>query len=373
MTGANGTETKLQACLALGQSIWLDFIRRDFTRDGSLARLVQQGLRGVTSNPTIFEKAITGSPAYDDEIAGLAEQGLDTKALYEALAIRDVGEAADALAEVHANSGGGDGFVSLEVSPELAHDRGGTVLEALRLYAALNRTNVMIKVPATSAGILALEDLTAEGVPVNLTLIFGAGQAVAAAKAYRAGLVRRRAGGHSFEGLASVASLFISRVDAKAGARPGAPKALGVANARAAYAAHRTLFEGPEWQELARAGAHSQRLLWASTGVKDPSLPDTFYVDELIGPDTVNTVPPATLEAFMHHGRVADRLLPGLAAAAADMESAESAGIDRNVLAQELLNEGLRSFQASFAALLQGLETKLGTLKAAQAAKGGVA
>jgi transaldolase len=291
--------SKLHELTALGQSIWLDYIRRSFIIQGDLQALLDAGVRGITSNPTIFEKAIAGSTDYDDDLRRLAATDASVDALYEALALDDISRAGDILRPLYDESHGADGYVSLEVSPTLAHDTDGTIGEARRLWAALDRPNVMIKVPATPAGIAAVQQLIADGISVNVTLIFSLAQYEAVAAAYLAGLEARAASGGDLKRIASVASFFVSRVDGVIDPlleQAGMPELRGqaaIANAKLAYARFRELFRGSRWEPLAAQGAQLQRPLWASTGTKDPRYPSTLYVDSLIGPDTVNTVPPA--------------------------------------------------------------------------------
>ena len=293
--------TKLHELHEHGQSIWVDYIRRDFLAQGELQALIDQGVRGVTSNPTIFEKAVASSADYDTDLQRLVAEGASVDAIYEALVLADIARAADILHPLYADSGGGDGYISLEVSPTLAHDTAGTIAEARRLHAALGRPNVMIKVPATAEGIPAITDLIGAGISINVTLIFSLAQYEAVVEAYMRGLERRAAAGEALDRIASVASFFVSRVDTAVDlllAQQGLEELQGqaaIANARLAYARFKELFSGPRWAALAARGATPQRPLWASTGTKNPRLPDTRYVDSLIGPHTVNTVPPATL------------------------------------------------------------------------------
>jgi len=292
-----------------GQSVWIDYIRRDFTRNGELAALVEEGVRGVTSNPSIFEKAIGGSAEYDTALLESLDADPDRTPidLFEAVAIVDIQEAADVLLPVFDSSAGSDGFVSLEVSPTLAHDSEGTIRDARRLWAAVDRPNLMIKVPATPAGIPAVEELISEGINVNVTLMFSMQHYEDVAQAYLRGL--RRASDPTR--IASVASFFVSRVDS---ATDGALDEIGsveaaalrgtaaIANSKLAYRRYQELFEGAEFADLKAAGARPQRVLWASTSTKDPAYRDVMYIEELVGDNTVNTVPPATLDAFMDHG-----------------------------------------------------------------------
>ncbi len=367
---------KLNDLHRLGQSIWLDYIRRAFLTSGELEHLIEQGLRGVTSNPSIFEKAIAGSADYDAQLRGFVKQSLDAKTIYETLAIEDIAMAADQLRPVYEASDGSDGFVSLEVSPTLAHDTKGTVAEAHRLFKQLGRPNVMIKVPATREGLQAITELIARGIPVNVTLIFSLETYRQVANAYLRGLERLaengpgREGGLPLDRLASVASVFVSRIDTAVDReleRKGnvtLQGKLALANARVIYAAFQEIFRGPRWQALQSLGAQVQRPLWASTGIKNPLYPDTLYVDQLIGAHTVNTVPPATLTAFLDHGTAAETLPGDVEEARRQLQELASIGIDLDAIMQQLQQEGLKAFSDSFAALLSSVETKLDVLRA---------
>ena len=307
---ATAVNQRLAALTAAGVSVWLDQIRRSLIEGGELQRMVtEESLRGVTSNPSIFEKAILGSSDYDDELRQLAGEQLDARAIYDRLAIRDVQLGADVLAGVYEQSGGRDGFVSLEVGPELAHDADQSIDAARTYWKALTRPNVMIKIPGTPEGTKAIEQAIYEGINVNVTLLFAVSAYEAVAEAYISALERRHAEGKSLD-VNSVASFFVSRVDTNVDrklADLGRPELAGkaaLANARAAYRRFQQLFSGPRWEALEQAGAAVQRPLWASTGVKNPQYPDTMYVDGLIGAHTVNTMPMATLHAFADHGEV---------------------------------------------------------------------
>ena len=357
----------------LGQSVWLDFIRRSFLRDGGLARLVAEGVRGVTSNPTIFQKAIGESGDYDDQLRALPRSASAEEA-YEALAIADITDACDELRPVYDRLEGRDGFVSLEVSPALAHDTAGTVAAAKRLAAAVGRPNVMIKVPGTAAGVPAIAELIGCGVNVNVTLLFSVSGYRAVAAAYLDGLeaLARRGptvpGGHGVDRIGSVASFFVSRVDtavddALVGGSPLRGTA-AIGNAKAAYAAFQSIFSGERWQALTGAGARAQRLLWASTGTKNPAYLITKYVDELIGPDTVNTMPPDTLAAFRETGIAAATLTAGAQPARLRLEALPDAGIDLDRITARLQEDGVAAFAASFDALLAAIERKRAELTA---------
>ena len=349
-----------------GQSIWFDYIRRRLITSGDLQRLVEQdGLRGVTSNPTIFEKAIAGSSDYDTAIRRRMSQEAraDARSLYETLAIEDVQMAADVLRPVYDRSEGADGFVSLEVSPHLARDTAGTIAEARRLRYALGRPNVMIKIPATPEGVAAIEALTAEGVNINVTLIFSMAQYETVAQAYLRGLARNA----QPERVASVASFFVSRVDTavdRALNGIGTAEALAlrgqiaIAQCKVAYDRFRGLFHGEAFAALRRRNARPQRVLWASTGTKNPAYSDLLYVEELIGPDTVNTMPPATLEAFRDHGTPRAPLGAGIENAKATLARLANVGVDLQAINEQLLAEGLAAFETSFETLRGALEEK---------------
>ena len=363
--------TKMHELAELGQAVWYDDVRRSFIASGQLQGLVDQGLRGVTSNPAIFEKAIAGSADYDEDLKALVQAGKSVDEVYEALALDDIRRAADVLRPVYERTGGADGYVSLEVSPTLAHDAEGTVTDARRLFAALSRPNVMIKVPATPAGIPAIETLIGEGINVNVTLIFSLSQYEAAAEAYLAGLEKLAAdAGRGVGEVASVASFFVSRVD---GVVDRALEEIGetalqgtiaIANAKAAYARFREIYRGARWERLSALGARVQRPLWASTSTKSPAYPDTLYVDGLIGPDTVNTVPPATLTAYLDHGKVAPTLETGLDQALAQLSRLAELGVDLDEITQKLQDDGVAAFAAAFEGLMSSIAEKRARLLA---------
>lgn len=350
-----------------GQSVWLDFIRRSFLVNGELERLVALGVTGVTSNPTIFQKAIAESDDYTGALERLAGGGRSAMDTYEALAVEDIRMAADILRPVFQATAGMDGFVSLEVNPHLAHDIKGTVSEALRLFEQVDRPNVMIKVPATAEGVPALERLIADGVNVNATLVFSLAHYEAVANAYIAGLEKLAESGGDVSRVASVASFFLSRVDTavdRALKEAGQSELLGLAavtNAGRAYIRFSEIFGTRRWERLADRGARVQRPLWASTSTKDPSYPDTKYVDELIGPQTVNTLPPETLQAFLDHGRAELALLTGeteKARLAGIMDRLLAQGIDLARITEDLQTEGVAAFAKSFDALLAAIRKR---------------
>jgi transaldolase / glucose-6-phosphate isomerase len=356
--------TKLNQLGMLGQSIWLDHIRRSFIASGELQAWIDRGLKGVTSNPSIFEKAIAGSTDYDDALRELVRQERSAQEIYEALVLEDITRAADLLRPVYDQTEGLDGYVSLEVDPALAHDTANTVAEAERLFRTLDRPNIMIKVPATPEGIPAIESLIAAGININVTLIFSLSQYEALANAYVAGLEKLAAAGGQLNRVASVASFFVSRVDTAVDRalgerdKPALQGKIAVANAKVAYDRARRIFDGDRWDQLAAQGARVQRLLWASTSTKNPRYPDTKYVSELIGPDTVNTVPPKTLDLFLDHGTVASTLCLGTEKARADLVQLAELGIDLDGVTQQLLDDGVASFAKAFKALMDSISTR---------------
>jgi transaldolase len=355
---------KLQKLAKLGQAIWLDYISRSFVESGELQRLVDQGLRGITSNPSIFEKAIAGSKDYDEELRRLVYEAKTVEEIYESLVIDDIRRAADVLLPVHEETNGLDGFVSLEVNPNLAHDTESTIKEARRLFAALERSNVMIKVPATPAGIPAIKTLIGECVNVNITLIFSLRQYEAVATAYIAGLEKLASSGGDVAKVGSVASFFISRVDTavdhalqKAGDTQMQGK-IAVDQAKVAYARFKEIFSGEKWERLASRGGRVQRPLWASTSTKNPVYPDTLYVYNLIGLNTVNTLPPTTLDAFLDHGNVANTVESDVEGARSRIAKLSYLGIDLDLITKRVLEDGVKSFARSFDALLASITEK---------------
>ena len=382
--GMVGARERMAALLEQGQSVWLDYITRDLVRKGELKREIEEfGLRGMTSNPTIFQKAISEGHAYDEQVAGLMRQGASATVVFEAVAIKDIQDACDLFRPLYDSTNGGDGFVSIEVSPLLALDTQGTIEEARRLWASVDRPNVMIKVPGTVAGPPAIKTLLTEGMNVNVTLLFSLESHERVMWAYIEALEERAAVGHPIDKIASVASFFVSRVDTAVDklidakvAELGADSAEGkrvqrlrgkvaVANAKLAYARFQELFGDERFGKLAAQGANPQRPLWASTGTKDKAYPDTLYVDSLIGPDTVNTLPPATLDAFRDHGTVARTIDQGVDEARATMATLKEVGIDIDAVTKGLEEEGVASFAKSFDDLLSGVEAKRQDLKAA--------
>ncbi len=351
----------------LGQAVWLDFIQRRFLRDAGLSQLVAKGLRGVTSNPTIFQKAISESDDYDEQLHKLP-RNISTEEAYEALSIADIQRACDELRPVYDRLDAHDGFVSLEVSPELAHDTDRTIVAAKRLSTAVGRPNIMIKVPGTEAGVPAIAKLIGMGIHINVTLVFSVASYRTVATAYIDGLTTLAKtgptvpGGHTVNRIASVASFFVSRVDtAIDDALPPKSPLLGtaaVANAKVAYAAFQSIFSGDRWNSLSAAGARVQRLLWASTGTKNPSYSPTKYIDELIGPETVNTMPPDTLEAFHSGSTIAITLTKNVEKARSQLNDLAVAGIDLDIVTADLQKAGIKAFTDSFTELLRSVKSK---------------
>ena len=358
----------LQQLAELGQSVWIDFLSRELLTSGELARLVREdAVVGVTSNPAIFEKAITHSGAYDRQLRDLLPRGLSAKEIFGELARADVTAACDLLRPVWEQTGGRDGYVSIEVDPNLAHDANAQYYEAKQLHESIARPNVLVKIPATRAGVTAIEDSIAAGRSINVTLIFSVERYAAVARAYRDGLRRLRADGGDVATIRSVASFFVSRLDSETDRRLdalGAPQKLkgklGIANARLAYERYRQLFSSKDelWAELAAAGAHPQRCLWASTSTKDPAYRDVLYVEKLIGPDTVNTMPEETLLAFQDHGRVAPTLERGVEDAHRLLERLASAGVDYDDVVETLEAEAIEKFSGSLARVVARLEVR---------------
>ncbi len=365
--------SKVKAIKQFGQSIWLDYIKSSLMTSGELATLVRNdGIGGLTSNPSIFEKAIVESSDYHATITSLGASRADAKTIYEQLAITDIQSAADVLLAVHEETQGRDGFVSLEVSPELARDGQGTIDEARRLWKAVGRANLMIKVPGTTDGLVAIETLISEGINVNVTLLFDVARYDEVCAAYSCGLRKRVALGGKIDRVASVASFFVSRVDtavdallnarsegASASQQVALKELLGraaIANAKIAYAHYRSNLASPSWKALAANGARPQRLLWASTGTKNPNYRDVVYVEELIGEDTVNTVPPATLDAFRDHGQPRNSLAEGLAEAQSTLEALAKVGVSMPSITQQLLDDGQRQFVEAFRKVLAAVE-----------------
>lgn len=372
------SQTPLHELHAHGQSVWLDFLSRDLVDSGELARLVaEEGVRGMTSNPTIFQEAIKGSDTYDEDIRRLGAQGLTPEQMFEAIAVDDIAAACDVLRPIYDESGMTDGFVSLEVSPRLAHDTEGTVQEARRLVAAVDRPNLMIKVPATPAGLPAVETLITEGVNVNITLIFAQAVYRGVVDAFLSALENRAAAGEPVDDVASVASTFVSRIDTAVDARLEellAERAddadeirslLGkaaIANSKAVYEIFEEISASERYQALAADGAQPQRPLWASTSTKNPEYPPTLYVDELIGPNTVNTMPSVTMDAFREQGEVQPTVSSDPDYWSGVLERLAALGVDLDAIMDQLQAEGVQKFIDSYEDLLQDLEAKAGAL-----------
>jgi transaldolase/glucose-6-phosphate isomerase len=371
LENSKATKNPLKELLTYGQSMWLDYIRRDLFTSGKLKQLIDNdGLRGMTSNPAIFEKAIADSSLYDDMLKSLASRtDLDTTARFEQIAIRDIQDAADALRGVYDESNSRDGYVSLEVSPYLAHKTKETIDEARRLWKAVQRENVMIKVPGTPEGLPAIRQLISEGININITLLFAQEVYEKVAEAYIAGLEDLSARGGNLKKMASVASFFISRIDTLIDSMLGdklkatsdanqqalLKSLLGkvaIANGKLTYKSYQRIFSGPRWQALAAKGAQTQRVLWASTSTKNPNYRDVIYVEELIGPDTVNTMPPATIDAFRDHGKVRNALVEDVAGAQKTMDDLARAGISMKEVTDKLTNDGVKLFADAFDKLL---------------------
>jgi transaldolase/glucose-6-phosphate isomerase len=371
LESSKATKNPLKELLTYGQSMWLDYIRRDLFTTGKLKQLIaDDGLRGMTSNPSIFEKAIADSSLYDDMLKSLASRAdLDTTARYEQIAIRDIQDAADALRPVYDESNCRDGYVSLEVSPYLARKTKETIDEARRLWKTVKRENVMIKVPGTAEGLPAIRQLIGEGININVTLLFAQEVYEKVAEAYVAGLEDLAARGGNLKKMAGVASFFISRIDTlidsllneklKATTDPAQQALLNsllgkvaIANGKLTYKAYQRIFSGPRWEALASKGAQTQRVLWASTSTKNPNYRDVIYVEELIGPDTVNTMPPATIDAFRDHGRLRNSLTEDVPAAKKTMDDLARAGISMKEVTDKLTADGVKLFADAFDKLL---------------------
>jgi transaldolase len=366
----------IQKLAGLGQSVWLDYIRRDLYASGELRRLIEQdALRGMTSNPTIFEKAIAETELYDDRIRSLAPQAGSAAALFDALAIEDVRNAAEAFQQVHDSTGGDDGFVSIEVQPQLARDTAGSAAEARRLWEACGRSNVMVKIPGTAEGVPAIRQCLSEGININITLLFSIARYREVMEAYLAAMEQRVATGQPVDRIRSVASFFVSRVDTNADhkldrlaqnaetkekkrlARELRGK-LAIANAKLAYQAFLEVFGGERYAALKARGAAAQRPLWASTSTKDPTYPRLYYVEALIAPRTVNTMPPETFETYRQHGEPRLRIEDDLAGARATFDGLRELGLDVAEITGELEEEGIRKFSDSYEQLLKAIDQK---------------
>ena len=372
MSVTQGVNERLAALTEAGVSIWLDQIRRSLIDSGELERMVrEESLRGVTANPSIFEKAILGSPDYDRDLAELARQNLEARDIYRKLAVEDVSLAADVLRPVWEGTGGVDGYVSLEVAPRLAYDTEGTLEQARQYWELIGRPNAMIKIPGTEEGIPAIEQATFEGININVTLLFAVEMYEKAAEAFIRGLERRREDGRTIDDIHSVASFFVSRVDTEADKRLEAnghtelQGTAALANARAAYIRFKDMFYGERFAALREAGAHVQRPLWASTGTKNPDYSDVLYVDELIGPDCVNTMPEATIAAFMDHGVVARTVDEDVEGARATIAALADAGVSLDAVTHKLEVDGVKAFSDSFDSLIGTIRQSLDAQRAA--------
>ena len=362
--------TPLQELNDHGQSVWVDYLSRPFIEDGELGALADQGVHGVTSNPTIFQAAIAEGDAYDEQLREVLQTETEPKEIFLALAVRDIQAACDVLRPLH--DADTDGWVSLEVDPNLAHDTDGTIAEAKRLSELVDRPNLLVKIPATLEGLPAIEESIAAGIPVNVTLIFSLERHRAVAEAYVRGLQRFVDGGGDPSGIASVASFFVSRVDTEADKRldeaghPELQGKLAIANAKLAYQTYLEVFSGDAWDALAAKGATPQRCLWASTSTKNPEYRDVLYVEELVGPDTVNTMPRDTIEATEDHGEIrGDTILEDVEGARKLLDDLKAAGIDYDDVVAVLEKEGVEKFAKSFQDLFSDVESKRDRLVAA--------
>jgi transaldolase len=365
--------SRLHSLADLGQSVWIDFLSRDLLRNDELARMMREdAVVGVTSNPTIFQKAISAGNAYDDQLREVLEEEQDPKEIFIRLASKDVEDALDLLRPVWDGGKGRDGYVSFEVDPSLAYDTEGTIEEAQRLHDLINRPNLFVKIPATEPGLPAIEEMIARGRPINVTLIFSLERYSDVAEAYIRGLERLVESGGDPSRVASVASFFVSRVDTETDRRldeiaghDELKGKLAIANAKLAYQRYKEIFAGERWEGLAARGATPQRCLWASTSTKNPAYRDVMYVEQLIGRDTVNTMPEETIKAFQDHGEVAPTLEQGLDEAKRVFEQVEEAGLDYDDVTATLEREGVEKFSDSFTELLDGIRAKSGELAAA--------
>jgi transaldolase len=367
-------DTPLHQLSAAGQSAWIDYLSRPFVHDGDLQALVGQGIKGVTSNPTIFQSAIAEGDRYDDQLREVLKTETDPKEVFLALAIDDIRDACDVLRPVwdEAGENARDGWVSLEVDPNLAHDTQGTIDEARRLHELVDRPNLFVKIPATKEGLPAIEESIAAGIPINVTLIFSLERHREVAEAYVRGVERLADSGGDLSRMASVASFFVSRVDTEADKRLDAvgghdelKGTLAIANAKLAYETYEEVFAGERWEALRAKGASAQRCLWASTSTKNPDYRDVLYVEELIGPDTVDTMPRETVEAFQDHGQVRDSLTEDVDGARRTLEAFKAAGIDYDDVVQTLEREGVEKFAKSFQQLFADVEAKRDQMVAA--------
>ena len=361
------TRTKLHELAELGQSVWLDYMHRSLINSSGLRVYVDKGLRGITSNPAIFEKAIAESNLYDGQIQQLAQEGRSAEEIYEELTFEDCRRAADVLRPVYDSTEGRDGYFSLEVDPHLAHDPKGSSEMARRYFKAVNRPNLMVKIPATAEGMSAIRALTAEGHNVNITLMFSVEQYENVAEAFLSGLEERVNVFHELKQIISVASFFVSRVDTKVDVlldKIGTPEAqalkgkIGIANAKLAYQCFKNTFRGKRWDKLVEKGAQLQRVLFGSTATKNPDYSDVLYVENLIAPNSVNTMPPETIEAFIQHGKVEPTLERGMETARTQLAQLAKLGINLNDVTRQLLDEGVEKFSKSFDSVLKTISEK---------------
>jgi len=361
--------SKLNELANIGQSVWLDFISRKLLTSGELIKYRKMGLRGMTSNPTIFDKAISKSNDYDEDINELIRKGLNVEEIYEKLAIKDIGIAADEMRKVYTETDGLDGYISIEVNPLLANNTEETIKQAKHLFKELGRPNIMIKIPGTEEGLPAITEVLGSGINVNVTLIFSTDSYRNVVEAFMAGLEKYDAAGGDISKHASVASFFVSRVDTavdKELVTKNNKDLLGkiaVANSKIAFEISEEMFSSERWQRLEAKGARKQRLLWASTSTKNPNYSDVLYIDELIGPDTVNTMPPETIMAFIDHGKVALTLNKGIDEAKAQLNNLKELGVSLEKVTDKLLEDGVKSFSDSFKSLLGSLESKVKKVK----------
>jgi transaldolase len=361
--------SKLNKLAELGQSVWLDFISRKLLTSGELIKLREMGLRGMTSNPTIFDKTISKSTDYDEDIKALVSRGFSVEDIYEKLALKDIGIAADEMRSIYEETNGLDGYISIEVNPLLANNTEETIKQAKHLFNALSRPNIMIKIPGTEGGLPAITEVLGSGINVNVTLIFSTDSYKKVVEAFMAGLEKYNAAGGDISKLASVASFFVSRVDSAVDKEldaKGNKDLLGkiaVANSKIAFEISEEMFSSDRWKKLAAEGARKQRLLWASTSTKNPNYYDLLYVDTLIGPDTVNTMPPDTIDAFIDHGKIELTLNKGIGEAKSQVKKLKELGIDLNKITDKLLVDGVKSFSDSFESLLKSLKEKVQKIK----------